>query len=162
MELLPSRSNAPSRHPRCVADTRRLTCSGVLVYSLTMTTKSAWQLDMNAGPIFVQIASGVRRMLARGDLAPGQKLPSARDLAAELGVNPNTIVHAFAELERMAVIETKRGLGTFVRKDAPVTSLRHDMLRAAATAFSAEVRALGISRGEAIGVLREVLDAGES
>jgi GntR family transcriptional regulator len=127
-----------------------------------MTTKSAWQLDMNAGPIFVQIASGVRRMLARGDLAPGQKLPSARDLAAELGVNPNTIVHAFAELERMAVIETKRGLGTFVRKDAPVASLRHDMLRAAATAFSAEVRALGISKGEAIGVLREVLDAGES
>ena len=127
-----------------------------------MTTKSAWQLDMNAGPIFVQIASGVRRMLARGDLAPGQKLPSARDLAAELGVNPNTIVHAFAELERMAVIETKRGLGTFVRKDAPVASLRHDMLRAAANAFSAEVRALGISKGEALGVLREVLDAGES
>jgi GntR family transcriptional regulator len=127
-----------------------------------MTTKSAWQLDMNAGPIFVQIATGVRRMVARGDLAPGQKLPSARDLAAELGVNPNTIVHAFAELERMAVIETKRGLGTFVRKDAPVVALRHDLLRAAATAFSAEVTALGISKGEALGVLKEVLDAGES
>ncbi len=127
-----------------------------------MTTKSAWQLDMNAGPIFVQIASGVRRMLARGDLAPGQRLPSARDLAAELGVNPNTIVHAFAELERMAVIETKRGLGPFVRKDAPVAALRHDLLRAAATAFSAEVTALGISKGEALGVLKEVLDAGES
>jgi GntR family transcriptional regulator len=127
-----------------------------------MTTRAAWQLDMNAGPIFVQIASGVRRMLARGDLAPGQRLPSARDLAAELGVNPNTIVHAFAELERMAVIETKRGLGTFVRKDAPVAALRHDLLQAAAAAFSAEVTALGISKGEALGVLKEVLDAGES
>jgi GntR family transcriptional regulator len=127
-----------------------------------MATKSAWQLDMNAGPIFVQIASSVRRMLARGDLAPGQKLPSARDLAAELGVNPNTIVHAFSELERMAVIETKRGLGTFVRGDAPVASLRRDLLRAAADAFSDEVKALGISPCEALGVLREVLDAGES
>jgi GntR family transcriptional regulator len=139
-----------------------LTSYSVLVYSYTMATKSVWQLDMNAGPIFVQIASSVRRMLARGDLAPGQKLPSARDLAAELGVNPNTIVHAFAELERMEMIETKRGLGTFVRADAPVVSLRRDLLRAAAAAFAAEAGALGISNSETLGVLREVLDAGKS
>jgi GntR family transcriptional regulator len=126
-----------------------------------MTTKEAWRLDMNAGPIFSQIAANVRHMLARGDLSQGQKLMSARDLAVELGVNPNTVVHAFAELERMAVIETKRGLGTFVREDAPVASMRSDMLQAAAVAFVAEVETLGVTKQEALGVLKEVWNAGK-
>lgn len=139
-----------------------LTRAGALVYCVTMTPKSVWQLDMDAGPIFLQIASGVRRMLARGDLAPGQRLPSTRDLAAELGVNPNTVVHAFAELERTHVIQTKRGLGTFVRDDAPVASLRGDMLRAAAATFAGQVRALGIPSREALEAVKEVLDAGRS
>ncbi|MCX6092824.1 MAG: GntR family transcriptional regulator [Candidatus Bipolaricaulota bacterium] len=126
-----------------------------------MTTKEAWRLDMNAGLIFCQIAANVCHMLARGDLSPGQKLMSARDLAVELGVNPNTVVHAFAELERMAVIETKRGLGTFVREDAPVASMRGDMLQAAAVAFVAEVETLGVTKQEALGVLKEVWNAGK-
>ncbi len=87
---------------------------------------------------------------------------SARDLAVELGVNPNTVVHAFAELERMAVIETKRGLGTFVREDAPVASMRSDMLQTAAAAFVAEVGTLGVTKQEALGVLEEVWNAGKS
>jgi GntR family transcriptional regulator len=127
-----------------------------------MTIRKAWRLDMSAGPIFCQIAANVRHMLARGDLSPGQKLMSARDLAVELGVNPNTVVHAFAELERTAVIETKRGLGTFVRKDAPVASMRRDMLQAAAAAFVAEVGTLGVTKQQALSVLEEVWNAGES
>jgi GntR family transcriptional regulator len=117
---------------------------------------------MDAGPIFLQIAENVRRRLARGDLAPGEKLPSGRDLAAELGVNPNTVVHAFAELERMNVIETKRGLGTFVRADAPVAAMRSEMLRTAARAFVGELRALGVPSEEGFEVLREVLHAGDT
>ena len=127
-----------------------------------MNPKSAWQLDMDAGPIFTQIAANVRRMLARGDLAPGQKLTSARELAAELGVNPNTVVHAFAELERMAVIETKRGLGTFVRDDAPVVSLKRDMLESAVAAFVSEVVTLGVTKREALAALEEVWNARKS
>lgn len=123
---------------------------------------SKWLLDMDAGPIFLQIASNVRRMLARGDLAPGGKLPSARDLAVELGVNPNTIVHAYAELERTDVIETKRGLGTFIRTDAPVTEMRATLLDAAARAFVAEMGALKIGRPEALSALEEVWNAGKS
>lgn len=127
-----------------------------------MNHKSAWQLDMDAGPIFTQIAANVRRMLARGDLAPGQKLTSARELATELGVNPNTVVHAFAELERMAVIETKRGLGTFVREDAPVASLKRDMLESAVAAFVSEVVTLGVTKREALAALEEVWNARKS
>jgi GntR family transcriptional regulator len=127
-----------------------------------MTKKKDWTLDMNAGPIFVQIAQNVRRALARGDLSPAEKLASARELAQALGVNPNTVVHAYMELERQGVIEKRRGLGTFVRKDAPVTVMREEMLHSAATSYAREIRRLGIPNSEGISVLKEVLDAGKT
>ena len=127
-----------------------------------MTEKNIWTLDMNAGPIFVQIAQNVRRALARGDLSPGEKLASAREWAQTLGVNPNTVVHAYMELERQGVIEKRRGLGTFVRKDAPVAVMREEMLHSAATSYAWEIRRLGIPSSEGISVLKEVLNAGET
>ncbi len=127
-----------------------------------MTGRDDWLIDMDAGPIFVQIAENVRRFLARGDLTVGDKLPSARDLAARLSVNPNTVMHAYSELEVQGVIETKRGLGTFVREDAPVETMQQDLLRSAAMRYANELRRLGVSAKEAIAVLQEVLDAGET
>jgi GntR family transcriptional regulator len=124
-----------------------------------MTTE-AWVLDMNAGPIFEQIGKNVRVQLARGDLRPGDKLPSARDLAATLSVNPNTIVHAYGELEARGIIEKRRGLGTFVREDAPVETMRKDMLREIAETFVNEVRRLGVESEEAMAALKEAWDAG--
>ena len=125
-----------------------------------MTTKDAWILDMDAGPIFEQIGKNVRRLLARGDLRPGEKLPSARDLAETLSVNPNTIVHAYARLEARGIIEKRRGLGTFVREDAPVEAMRKDMLRKIAETFVSEVRRLGVESEEAMAALKEAWDAG--
>ncbi len=127
-----------------------------------MTNRDDWLIDMDAGPIFVQIAKNVRRFLARGDLTVGEKLPSARDLAARLSVNPNTVVHAYSELEVQGVLETKRGLGTFVREDAPVETMQQDLLRSAAMRYASELRRLGVSTKEAMAVLQEVLDAGET
>jgi len=122
--------------------------------------KKAWSLDMSAGPIFEQIAKNVHQMLARGALKPGDKLPSARDLAAKLSVNPNTIVHAYNQLEAQDVIEKRRGLGTFVREDAPVTGMKREMLHQAANAYADESRQLDASIQEAIAALKEVWDVG--
>jgi GntR family transcriptional regulator len=127
-----------------------------------MTESNGWSLDMDAGPIYVQIGARVREQLARGDLKRGQKLPSARELAARLNVNPNTVVHAFERLEADGVIETKRGLGTFVREDAPIDAMRDESLESSATRFVGEVRRLGIPWEEALRALKEVWDAGES
>ena len=127
-----------------------------------MTSHETWALDLNAGPIFLQIGRNVRVLLARGELHPGEKLPSARDLAQRLGVNPNTVVHAYRELEAENVIETKRGLGTFVREDAPVTAMRQDLLYSAARSFAEEIGRLGVPRDEAVAILEEVLHAGET
>lgn len=115
---------------------------------------------MTAGPIYVQIGQNVRRFLARGDLFPGNKLPSARELAQVLGVNPNTVVHAYSRLESEGIIETRRGLGTFVRADAPVATMKQAMLKDAAKRYADEVRTLDVRRKEAMDALKEVLDAG--
>ena len=125
-----------------------------------MTINEQWTLDMDAGPIFLQIGRNVRTLLARAELKPGDKLPSARDLAQRLGVNPNTVVHAYSQLEADGVIETKRGLGTFIREDAPVTVMQREMLQTAAESFVTETARLGVPRDEALAVLKEVFDAG--
>jgi len=120
----------------------------------------SWAIDMDAGPIYVQIGQNVRRLIAREDLRPGDKLPSARELAQLLGVNPNTVVHAYSRLEFEGIIETRRGLGTFIRLDAPVMTTKKEMLKNAAQRYATEVRALDVSQEEAISMFKEVLDAG--
>jgi GntR family transcriptional regulator len=124
-----------------------------------MTKKGAWTLDMSAGPIFEQIGKNVRELLARGDLQPGERLPSARELAGTLSVNPNTIVHAYALLEAEGIIEKRRGLGTFILEDAPVETMRHEMLQQVAETFVRETRALGVGTPEAMAALKEAWDA---
>jgi len=77
------------------------------------------QIDPGSGvPIYRQIMDGVRYAVAGGSLAAGDRLPSVRDLATTLGVNPTTIQKAYGELEHLAVLSTRRGQGTFVA-DAP-------------------------------------------
>lgn len=114
-----------------------------------------WNLDTEAGPIYAQIVRGVERMLANGKMKPGDKLPSARELAAELKVNPNTVIHAFSQLEIAGVSETRRGLGTFIREDVNVEGMKLRLLREAAERFVAEVRSIGLNGEDALRALEE-------
>ena len=73
------------------------------------------RIDANdATPIYAQLDRGVRAAIAGGRLRVGQQLPTVRQLAVDLQVNANTIARVYAELERSGVIETKRGVGSFV------------------------------------------------
>lgn len=65
-------------------------------------------------PIYQQLVNSVKEAVAKGVLAVGDKLPSVRELAALLTINPNTIAKAYQEMEREGIIETLRGRGTFV------------------------------------------------
>lgn len=65
-------------------------------------------------PIYRQIASQVREAVARGRLAPGDRLPSVRELSKTLVVNPNTIARAYTDLEREGVLNSRPGLGVFI------------------------------------------------
>lgn len=72
-------------------------------------------LDLNKPvPIFNQIMDGVRLAVATGRILSGDRIPSIRDLAMELRVNPNTVSRAYQELERSGLVEVKRGMGYFV------------------------------------------------
>jgi GntR family transcriptional regulator len=77
-------------------------------------------IDPSSGlPVYRQIMEQVRRMIVAGRLPAGEKLPSVRELAATLGINPLTVGKAYGELERASIIEMRRGLGMFVRGAQP-------------------------------------------
>lgn len=65
-------------------------------------------------PIYLQLVQGVKEAVAKGLLSAGDKMPSVRELAAKITINPNTIAKAYQEMEREGIIETLRGRGTFV------------------------------------------------
>jgi GntR family transcriptional regulator len=65
-------------------------------------------------PIYAQLERGLRAAIATSRLRPGDQLPTVRELAVDLRVNANTVARVYAELERAGVIQTKRGVGSFV------------------------------------------------
>ncbi|HEY1653992.1 MAG TPA: GntR family transcriptional regulator [Candidatus Tumulicola sp.] len=79
-----------------------------------MQSRQLFVVDDSPLPVYAQLAEQVLGALARGELRAGEQLPSVRDVAAELGVNANTVNHAYARLERIGIVETRRGRGTFV------------------------------------------------
>lgn len=74
-----------------------------------------FRLDLQSGvPVYRQIIDQVTGGMATGALTPGDQLPTVRQLAVELAINPNTVVRAYRELEIRGVLETQQGTGTFI------------------------------------------------
>jgi GntR family transcriptional regulator len=67
-------------------------------------------------PLYVQIANRLRVAIATGEMVPGAALPSVRNLASVIRVNPATVVQAYRELEYAGVVESRQGAGTYVRE----------------------------------------------
>lgn len=114
----------------------------------------------SAEPIFEQIAFAVKNALARGTAAPGDRLPSVRELARELAINPNTVVRAYELLERDGVLVRRQGSGCFLTgagSDLAAAQRRRqlqDLLRRAAT----EAFHLGFSAADVRKALEQALD----
>jgi len=76
----------------------------------------------SGGPLFEQIVDAVKSAIARGELGLGEKLPSVRELAGRLSVNPNTVVRAYGQLESEGLLVTRPGSGCFVQQGpSPLT-----------------------------------------
>lgn len=69
-------------------------------------------------PIYLQVIDDIRHKFVRGELSPGEKLPSIRELALQYRINPNTAGRVYREMELMGLCFTKRGTGTFLTEDA--------------------------------------------
>jgi len=77
-------------------------------------------IDHKSGvPFYRQIIEQVKFAIARGDLQPGERLPTVRQLAVDLSINPNTVIRAYRELEIEGVLDTQQGSGTFVGQRRP-------------------------------------------
>ena len=109
-------------------------------------------------PIYVQIMNRVREAIAAGELKPGDKIASVRDLAADFEVNPNTMQRALTELEREGLLLSERTQGRYVASDAKaIGELRKDIARQAAESFRREMAALGFNEEEMMDFFRERL-----
>lgn len=74
----------------------------------------------NSKPIYLQLMDYFFQQISSGQLKPGDKLPSVRETAVEVGVNPNTVQRTYAEMERKGVVEARRGQGSFVTEQEEV------------------------------------------
>jgi GntR family transcriptional regulator len=114
-------------------------------------------------PIYAQLERGLRAAIATGRLASGDQLPTVRQLAVDLQVNANTVARVYGELERAGVIETQRGVGSFVSAtpaQAHPPRERERRLRAFTTRLIGDADAAGFTIDDVIGALKAHRQAG--
>jgi GntR family transcriptional regulator len=110
-------------------------------------------------PIYMQIVEKINQQIIRGELLPGNKLPSVREMAVQTGVNPNTIQRTYSELERMEIVETKRGQGTFVTEnDQMISQLKKNMQMNIIESFVKNMKELGFSDKDMVSGLEKYLN----
>ena len=109
-----------------------------------------------SAPIYLQVVDSIKEQIVTGELSPGDKLPSGRDLALRYTINPNTAARVYQTLEQEALCFTRRGLGTFVTEDtARIAELRDEMAQAIINNFLNGIDRLGISREQAINMIKQ-------
>ena len=99
----------------------------------------------DAKPIYEKVKDSLCRMILTGALPPDSRLPSVRELAMELAINPNTIQRAYRELEAEGYICSVPGRGSFVRERSDAAAARRRQLLEQFDAFTAELKLLGLS-----------------
>jgi GntR family transcriptional regulator len=135
----------------------------VLVYYITIvlahwTNAVHFLIDTKSGvPFYRQIIEQAKFAIARGDLQPGDRLPTVRQLAVDLSINPNTVVRAYRELEIEGMLETQQGSGTFVNDRRPeIDGLeRQRMLDQILTDMLARASSYGFTLDEVLGGLQQ-------
>ena len=110
----------------------------------------------DATPIWSQIEERIRRLVATGAWKPGGPVPSVRDLASELRINPATVAKGYQRLTEAGILVVKRGEGTFVAEKPPVMARveRGKALREAANRYASLAATLGVPPEEAADALR--------
>lgn len=126
-------------------------------YALHYNTAAPMLVNLDPGdarPLYLQIMDEVRRALVAGTLRPDDPVPSIRELASHLVVNPRTVLQAYQELEREGILYVRRGQGTFIAPD--VRADRRGLARDVAKRALLEARRSGLGVEELIKTLRQV------
>ncbi|MGN1170793.1 MAG: GntR family transcriptional regulator [Lachnospiraceae bacterium] len=121
----------------------------------------AWKLDSDR-PIYIQLVEQIQLYIVSGKFPGGGRLPSVRELAAEAGVNPNTMQKAFAELERDGLVITNRTAGRFVTEDSKmVQQIRQKLASEEIHLFLEKMKQLGFEKEELLSLLKTDYQEGE-
>lgn len=119
------------------------------------------QIDVRSRiPIYEQIINSIKQMSLSGVLSADEKLPSVRELARDMTINPNTIQKAYQELERQGIIYVKRGQGTFVNPNIKAKNREEKMsnLKEVINNIVIESIYLGISKEELIEIIKDIYE----
>ena len=113
--------------------------------------------NITAGrPVYVQLIEQLELTLVTGEFPPGSRIPPVRELAADAGVNPNTMQRALQELESRGLLQAQRTAGrTVTAGDAALQALRHRRAKTLAGEFLYQMQALGLNETEIETLLRE-------
>ena len=112
-------------------------------------------------PIYIQIMNYIKTKIITETLRKGDKLPSVRELAEEIKVNPNTVQRAYQELEREEVAYTQRGLGRYITEDQEkIKMLKKQMAEEIVSAFIEGMQKIGYNSEDIVNVLQEKLEKG--
>ena len=112
-----------------------------------------WQFDSSM-PIYTQLVYKIELAIVSGEFVRGQRLSAVRDMAAEAGVNPNTMQRAFQERERQGLVYTQRSSGRYVTEDMTVIeNTKQALARENIKSFMDSMRRIGYSREEIIRLL---------
>lgn len=116
-----------------------------------------WNIDDRL-PIWSQLKEQLSAFISSGGMTPGERIPSVRDLAADAGVNPNTMQRALSELEGLGLIVTNRTAGRSVTSDMNrINEIRREQVKKDIEQFLQKMEALGYGRDEILTVLKDVL-----
>lgn len=111
-------------------------------------------------PIYLQIMNYIKRQIVTGRLKAGDKIPSVRELAAELQINPNTVQRTFQELEREAVVETRRGLGRYVTsEESKIMTIKKEMAGELLDRFIGGMQELGFTNQDIAVIVADAVKA---
>ncbi|MDR6225300.1 GntR family transcriptional regulator [Desmospora profundinema] len=110
-------------------------------------------------PIYLQLVERIQRQILRRERNPGDKLPSVREMAVESQVNPNTVQRTYSELERVGIVETRRGQGTFITEDKEkLENLRNELRNRQIGQFVEAMQEMGFSPREMVDGLLHYLN----
>ena len=105
-------------------------------------------------PIYEQLRDGFRQLILTGVLEPGGKMPSVRELATQLAINPNTIQRAYRELEQEGYICSVPGKGSFIADAGDTAALRRKELLTQLSEIGAELKSLGVDEAMMLDCIR--------
>ena len=118
----------------------------------------AWKFSSDK-PVYLQISDRIVKRVLSGEYSVGEQIPTVRQIALEAAVNPNTVQHAFSELENEGLIISKGTLGRFVTEDIDVVTVcRRKMAEQLVREFVKNMEELSINKEDTINLIGEVME----